>query len=132
MTVDNEKFSPVSRAFAEWWADWQDDPAITTVIRDIQTKWAGLARKAFLAGYAAWKKGKDRIKSPVDIKKGFQNKTKGESKNRILRPKDVSEIFGIPAGTLANLRYNKKGPKYYKYPGGEEYSIFWGRLRTGC
>jgi hypothetical protein len=27
-------------------------------------------------------------------------------------------MFGIPEGTLANMRWNKKGPKYYKHPGG--------------
>jgi len=27
---------------------------------------------------------------------------------------EMSRLYGIPAGTLANLRYQKKGPKYYK------------------
>ncbi|HUT44542.1 MAG TPA: helix-turn-helix domain-containing protein [Desulfobacterales bacterium] len=28
--------------------------------------------------------------------------------------KQISEIYGIPVGTLANLRYQKRGPKYYR------------------
>jgi len=33
---------------------------------------------------------------------------------RYLRPKDVQRIFGIPAKTLANLRWLRKGPAYKK------------------
>ena len=29
-------------------------------------------------------------------------------------PFEMSRLYGIPAGTLANLRYQKKGPKFYK------------------
>lgn len=29
-------------------------------------------------------------------------------------PQEISAVFGIPAGTLANLRSQKRGPKYYK------------------
>lgn len=29
-------------------------------------------------------------------------------------PKDVSEIYSIPAGSLANMRCARTGPKYYK------------------
>ncbi|MFC1592309.1 helix-turn-helix domain-containing protein [Thermodesulfobacteriota bacterium] len=28
--------------------------------------------------------------------------------------RSVSEIYGIPMGTLANMRWQKKGPKYFK------------------
>jgi len=33
---------------------------------------------------------------------------------RSLTPEGVSEIYQIPKGTLANLRSQKKGPRYYK------------------
>ena len=36
----------------------------------------------------------------------------------VLRPSEVKEIFGIPEGTLANLRWAKKGPRYFKKPRG--------------
>ena len=29
-------------------------------------------------------------------------------------PAEVEQIFGIPRGSLANLRWAKRGPKYYK------------------
>lgn len=29
-------------------------------------------------------------------------------------PKDISNMFGIPTGTLANWRYLKIGPQYFK------------------
>ncbi len=29
-------------------------------------------------------------------------------------PAEIERIFGIPRGTLANLRWQKKGPTYYK------------------
>jgi hypothetical protein len=35
-----------------------------------------------------------------------------------LTPVEVYATFGIPPGTLANLRWAKKGPRYYKRPGG--------------
>ncbi len=41
-----------------------------------------------------------------------------ESKRVVLRPKEVAAIFGIPEGTLANMRWAKRGPRYYKKPGG--------------
>jgi len=28
-------------------------------------------------------------------------------------PRDVSQVFGIPLGTLANLRWMRKGPRFY-------------------
>ncbi|HQO64131.1 MAG TPA: helix-turn-helix domain-containing protein [Syntrophorhabdus sp.] len=31
-----------------------------------------------------------------------------------LTPKDAAYIYGLSEGTLANLRYNKKGPRYFK------------------
>jgi hypothetical protein len=41
-----------------------------------------------------------------------------ESKRILLKPKEIAEIFGIFEGTLANLRWAKRGPRYYKKPGG--------------
>ncbi len=35
-----------------------------------------------------------------------------------LKPSEVKAMFGIPEGTLANLRWAKKGPRYFKKPGG--------------
>ena len=35
-----------------------------------------------------------------------------------LKPKEVCDLFGIPQGTLANLRWQKKGPRYFKRPSG--------------
>ena len=104
MGVDDENFSAALRAFSEWWDHSQHDSTIMAVIRDFQVKTADLARKAFLAGYAAGKKEKDRTKVPPAIPKGIQDKVNRESKKRVLRPRDVSEIFGIPKGTLANMR----------------------------
>jgi hypothetical protein len=34
------------------------------------------------------------------------------------KPEEISQMFGIPQGTLANLRWAKKGPRYFKRPGG--------------
>jgi len=35
-----------------------------------------------------------------------------------LRPAEVRAIFGIPEGTLANLRWMNKGPRCFRKPGG--------------
>ena len=35
-------------------------------------------------------------------------------KQKTATTKQISEIYGIPVGTLANLRYQKRGPKYYR------------------
>jgi len=32
---------------------------------------------------------------------------------RTLTPQQVEEIYGIPVGTLANMRCQKRGPKYH-------------------
>jgi len=37
-----------------------------------------------------------------------------EVKRRAITPKDLEEIYGIPRGSSANMRWAKKGPKYYK------------------
>lgn len=29
-------------------------------------------------------------------------------------PREISLMYGIPLGTLANMRYRKEGPNYYK------------------
>ncbi len=39
-------------------------------------------------------------------------------KRIVLKPSEVKAMFGIPEGTLANLRWAKKGPRYFKKPGG--------------
>jgi hypothetical protein len=41
-----------------------------------------------------------------------------ESRRIALKPSEVRETFGIPEGTLANLRWARKGPRYFKRPGG--------------
>ena len=33
---------------------------------------------------------------------------------RTLTPDDVSEMYQIPKGSLANMRHKKIGPRYYK------------------
>lgn len=29
-------------------------------------------------------------------------------------PREVSQIYGIPEGSLANLRWQRKGPRFYR------------------
>lgn len=41
-----------------------------------------------------------------------------ELKRVALRPAEVSAMFGIAVGTLANLRWAKRGPRYFKKPSG--------------
>jgi len=41
-----------------------------------------------------------------DMKKKLEEK-------RTLTPQQVEEIYGIPVGTLANMRCQKRGPKYF-------------------
>jgi predicted DNA-binding transcriptional regulator AlpA len=41
-----------------------------------------------------------------------------ETKKLFLRPPEVKARFGIPEGTLANMRSAKKGPRYFRKPGG--------------
>ncbi|NPU86402.1 MAG: DNA-binding protein [Syntrophaceae bacterium] len=36
-----------------------------------------------------------------------------QEKKRTLTPQQVEAIYGIPVGTLANMRCQKRGPKYY-------------------
>jgi hypothetical protein len=45
-------------------------------------------------------------------------KQKAELKKITLSPAEVTAVFGIPEGTLANLRWTKKGPRYFRRPGG--------------
>lgn len=33
---------------------------------------------------------------------------------KALNPLEVEQIYAIPAGSLANMRYQKRGPKYFK------------------
>ena len=35
-------------------------------------------------------------------------------KKRALSPNEVEAIYGIPRGSLANMRWAKTGPRYYK------------------
>jgi hypothetical protein len=31
-----------------------------------------------------------------------------------LSPREIAQSYGIPEGTLANMRWQKQGPKYYR------------------
>jgi predicted DNA-binding transcriptional regulator AlpA len=33
---------------------------------------------------------------------------------RFISPKEFEQIYGIPRGSSANMRWAKKGPKYYR------------------
>ncbi len=37
-----------------------------------------------------------------------------EENRKAMTPRQVTEIYGIAEGTLANYRYQNKGPRYYK------------------
>ena len=41
-----------------------------------------------------------------------------EFKKIAMTPADFEAEYGIPRGTQANLRWSKRGPKYFKRPGG--------------
>jgi hypothetical protein len=41
-----------------------------------------------------------------------------ELKKVILRPWEINDMYGIPEGSLANMRWSKKGPRYFRKPGG--------------
>ena len=41
-----------------------------------------------------------------------------EFKKITMTPAEVDAMFGIPVGSLANLRWSKRGPRYFKRPGG--------------
>ena len=49
----------------------------------------------------------------------FHREQKRELKKIALTPAEVYAIFGVPPGTLANLRCCKRGPRYFigKYSG---------------
>jgi predicted DNA-binding transcriptional regulator AlpA len=36
------------------------------------------------------------------------------TEREMLSPADVETLFGIPRGSLANLRWEKRGPRYFK------------------
>ena len=36
------------------------------------------------------------------------------SERKMLTPAEVEAIFGIPRGSLANMRWAKRGPRYFK------------------
>jgi hypothetical protein len=44
--------------------------------------------------------------------------TANDLNHLVLKPSEVRVVFGIPVGTLANLRYAKKGPRFFRKPGG--------------
>ncbi len=37
-----------------------------------------------------------------------------ELKRKAITPLELEAIYGIPRGSAANMRWQKKGPKYYK------------------
>lgn len=37
-----------------------------------------------------------------------------EVKKKAITPAELEAIYGIPRGSSANMRWGKKGPKYYK------------------
>ncbi len=41
-------------------------------------------------------------------------KQRVETPKVAMTPQEAERIYGIPAGTLANWRYRKVGPKYYR------------------
>lgn len=44
----------------------------------------------------------------------MKREKKASYDKRALTPEGVSEVYQIPKGTLANLRSQKRGPRYYK------------------
>jgi len=40
-----------------------------------------------------------------------------ETQKKTVTAKEVAEMYGIAEGTLANMRSQKRGPKYYKCGG---------------
>lgn len=36
------------------------------------------------------------------------------SERKMLSPADVEALYGIPRGSLANLRWSRKGPQFFK------------------
>jgi hypothetical protein len=50
-----------------------------------------------------------------------------EEFRRALSPKDVSQRLGVAVGTLANLRSQNRGPRFYRMPngGGKKAKIFY-------
>jgi hypothetical protein len=56
--------------------------------------------------------------SSQDLKREFK---------RALSPRDVSEQLGVAVGTLANLRSQGRGPRYFRMPngGGKKAKIFY-------
>jgi hypothetical protein len=55
----------------------------------------------------------ERIQASPKITKG-RYKMSEALKKRALSPNEVEAIYGIPQGSLANMRWKKTGPKYYK------------------
>jgi hypothetical protein len=64
----------------------------------------------------------DRIITPWQPKTISNNvggfRMNKEIRKIALKPSEVSAMVGIPEGTLANLRWAEKGPRYFRKPGG--------------
>jgi hypothetical protein len=43
---------------------------------------------------------------------------KKEVQKKAITPVELEAIYGIPRGSSANMRWAKKGPRYFKRPGG--------------
>ncbi|OGP85316.1 MAG: hypothetical protein A2V87_08570 [Deltaproteobacteria bacterium RBG_16_58_17] len=37
-----------------------------------------------------------------------------DNKKKTITPREFAEIYGFAEGTLANLRYHKRGPRYFQ------------------
>ena len=42
---------------------------------------------------------------------------KQELKKKAITPRELETIYGIPRGSAANMRWAKKGPRYFKVGG---------------
>lgn len=43
---------------------------------------------------------------------------------RSITPREASQMYGFSEGTLANYRYRREGPKYYRTPPGGRKIIY--------
>lgn len=74
-----------------------------------QTFWKG-----FLMGKSKGLKGGDNKKGGSNITGKLENLTHGSFNKLSGTPEEIQAIFGLDVGTLANLRWKKKGPKFFK------------------
>ncbi|MBW2543952.1 MAG: hypothetical protein JRD43_00490 [Deltaproteobacteria bacterium] len=54
------------------------------------------------------------LSQKMDAAKHNLEKFRGKPDRVAMAPKEIEDAYGIPAGTLANWRYRKVGPKYYR------------------